>query len=53
MLIPCQAEGNFIVVCLRVLPGPVLFDICIKGVGEHTDGIPIKFYKQQDDWSTG
>lgn len=37
MLIPCQAEGNFRVVRLRVLPGPVLFDVRIKGLGEHTD----------------
>lgn len=53
MLISCQPERNSTVVCLRVLPGPVLSDTCIKGLGEHTEGIPIKFYNQPDDWRTG
>lgn len=53
MLISCQPESNSIAVCLRVLPGPVLSDICIKGLGEHTEGIAIKFYKQPDDWCAG
>lgn len=53
MLIPCQAEGNLRVVRLRVLPGPVPFDICIKGLGEHTAGIPSQFSRQQGDRSTG
>lgn len=45
MLIPCQAGGNFIVVPMGSFSGPVLVDIFIKGLNEHTDDLPIKSHR--------